>query len=196
MPNRRRLLSFFLSFLPILSFPLPAALAAETDGDLSVSVRTSAGAVVVDARMAVKATQRQVWAVLTDYDRMAQFFPNLVSSRIAQRSGDTLRVEQKGKVSYGPFAFAFESVRDIELRPYGEIRSRAVSGSLKSGTATTRLIADGATTWVLYHSESVPAMWVPPAIGPRVIADQTRAQFESLRAEILQRQDFARTARR
>ncbi|MGE5622958.1 MAG: SRPBCC family protein [Bacillota bacterium] len=178
-----------------MSFPSRAAPAADP-GDLSVNVRKSAGAVVVDARMAVEATQRQVWDVLTDYDRMAQFFPNLVSSRIAQRSGDTMRVEQKGNVSYGPFAFDFESVRDIALRPYGEIRSHAVSGSLKSGTAITRLIADGAITWVLYHSESVPAMWVPPAIGPRVIADQTRAQFESLRAEILRRKDVARTAGR
>lgn len=185
-----------LLFLSILLFPLQFALAADADGDLSVNVRKSAGAVIVDARMAVPASQQQVWDVLTDYDRMAQFFPNLVSSRIAQRSGDTMRIEQKGNVAYGPFAFDFESVRDIALKPTSEIRSRAVAGSLKSGTATTRLVADGATTWILYHSESVPAMWVPPAIGPRVIAGQTRAQFESLRAEIVRRKNFARTASR
>lgn len=184
----------FFSMTLLLSSMYSFAAASTTDEELSVNVRRNAGAVVVDARMAVNASRQQAWEVLTDYDRMAQFFPNLVSSRIAQRSGDKLRVEQTGNVSYGPFAFAFDSVRDIELTPYKEIRSHAVAGSLKSGEATTRLMSEGATTWIVYHSESVPAVWVPPAIGPSVIESQTREQFESLRAEILKRKHFAKTA--
>ncbi len=162
------------------------AMTAEDD-DIAVDVRKSNGVVLVDVSMSVKATQKDAWDVLTDYDHMAQFFPNLVSSKIVDRSGDRLRIEQKGNVAYGPLTFPFESVRDIELMQEKEIRSRAVAGTLKAGDATTRLVADGSSTRILYHSESVPAIWVPPAIGPQVIASQTRAQFESLRNEILKR---------
>lgn len=182
-------LRFPLLFIALLAlaFAAQAQSAAGAERDIAVNVRKSAGVVIVDVRMAVNATQQEAWEVLTDYDRMAQFFPNLSSSKVIARSGDKLRLEQKGKVSYGPFSFPFESVREIELKPTTEIRSHAISGSLKKGDASTRLIAQGNTALILYHSESVPAVWVPPAIGPHVIASQTRTQFESLRAEIMKR---------
>lgn len=163
------------------------ATTAPDDDDIAVDVKKIDGVVSVDVRMLVKAPPRAAWDVLTDYDHMAQFFPNLVSSKVVDRNGDRVRVEQKGNVSYGPLSFAFESVRDIELTPGREIHSHAVGGTLKAGDATTRLVADGTGTRILYHSESVPAVWVPPAIGPQAIASQTRAQFESLRTEIMKR---------
>jgi carbon monoxide dehydrogenase subunit G len=155
--------------------------------DLSVVVKKSGGTVFVDVSMSVKASMQEAWDVLTDYDHMAQFFPNLQSSKIIERTGNKIRIEQTGKISYGLVSFPFESIREIELRPYNEIRSRAIGGSLKQGNATTRLMPEEIGTRILYHSESVPSVWVPPAIGPRFIQNQTRAQFESLRNEILKK---------
>lgn len=181
-----------LLFIALLLLSFQSLAANTPDDDIQIDVRKNDGVVVVDASMSVKAPPQNAWEVLTDYDHMAQFFPNLVSSKIVDRSGDKVRVEQKGNVSYGPLSFPFESVRDIELTPGKEIRSHAVSGTLKAGDATTRLVADGAGTRIVYHSESVPGVWVPPAIGPQVIAGQTRAQFESLRNEILKRKSADR----
>jgi carbon monoxide dehydrogenase subunit G len=164
---------------------------SEGDG-LSVVVKKHAGAVLVDVSMYVNATAQETWSVLTDYNHMANFFPNLHSSRIINKSGNTVRIEQTGRVAYGPFSFPFESIREIELKPFSEIRSRAIGGSLSKGDASTRLIAEGGGTKILYHSESIPNVWVPPAIGPHIIAKQTGAQFESLRNEILKRKKAQR----
>src|SRR5207245_5185642 len=51
-------------------------------------ITVSASAVMqVDARIA--------WEVLSDYDNLAQFIPDMKSSRVVSRSGDRVVVEQK-----------------------------------------------------------------------------------------------------
>jgi hypothetical protein len=50
-----------------------------------------------------------------------------------------LTVRQKGKVTRGPLSFAFDNVREVELVPVAEIRSRLVSGDLKASFFTTRI---------------------------------------------------------
>jgi hypothetical protein len=40
---------------------------------------------------------------------------------------------------------------------------------------------------ILNTGHFVPNVWVPPLIGPSVIAAETRKQFDEIRAEILRR---------
>jgi carbon monoxide dehydrogenase subunit G len=157
------------------------------DNDPTIDVQRRAGMVIIDVSMALQAPPEQVWQVLTDYDHMAEFFPNLRSSKVIGRVNGRTTIEQKGVVSYGPLSVPFSSLREIELKPYTEIRSRAVGGSVKRGMAVTTLTPVGNSTEIIYHSESEPNVWVPPGIGPKFIRDETRAQFESLRREILKR---------
>lgn len=157
------------------------------DPELSVTVQKNAGVVTVDVDMPVAASRQDVWEVLTDYDNMAQFLPNLESSRVIARDGNRMQVEQTGKLTYGPFSFHFDSVREIELKPFEEVRSQVIGGSLRRGEAMTKLVPEKTGTRIIYHSESVPAVWVPPGIGPKAIESQTKAQFESLLSEILKR---------
>lgn len=164
-----------------------AVLAQSPPDDPAVEVRQVGDTVVVDASMVVPASREQVWTVLTDYDRMAQFSPNLRSSRVVARSDKAIQVEQTGSVAVGPFSVPFESLREIELKPFDEIHSRTLGGSLKRGTAFTRLAPDTAGVRILYHSESVPGTWTPPGLGTGFVARETRQQFQNLRAEILRR---------
>lgn len=182
-----------MSYLPVLLAVLlvPASAwgqqAESQADDIEVSVRKDGATVIVDVGMPVKASLRSAWEVLTDYNHMADFFPNLDSSKVVQQQGNRLRIEQTGKVAYGPLSFPFESVREIVLTPYSKVHSKAVGGTIKDGEAITRLESEGGTTRIFYHSESVPNTWVPPGIGPNLIAGRTREQFASLREEILRR---------
>ncbi|MEC4722320.1 SRPBCC family protein [Noviherbaspirillum sp. CPCC 100848] len=162
--------------------------------DIEIAVRKEGATVIVDVGMPVKASLRSAWEVLTDYDHMAEFFPNLDSSKVVEQQGNRLRIEQTGKVAYGPLSFPFESVREIVLTPYSKVHSKAVAGTIKHGEAITRLVSEGSTTRIFYHSESVPNTWVPPGIGPNLIAGRTREQFASLREEILRRANRERPA--
>lgn len=162
--------------------------------DIEIAVHKEGATVIVDVGMPVKASLRSAWEVLTDYDHMAEFFPNLDSSKVVEQQGNRLRVEQTGKVGYGPLSFAFESVREIVLTPYSKVHSKAVGGTIKHGEAITRLVSEGHTTRIFYHSKSIPNTWVPPGIGPNLIAGRTREQFASLREEILRRASRERPA--
>jgi hypothetical protein len=166
----------------------PAAFGdARHDQDLSIDVQKNHGMLVVDVNMFVGASPSETWSVLTDYDHMAQFLPNMRSSKVIDKADGKIKLDQIGSVSYGFLSIPYEVVREIELKPDTEILSHAVSGSLKMEFATTRLQADESGARIFYHSESVPDVWVPPGIGPAFVKDEVHAQFEGLRSEIMRR---------
>lgn len=159
----------------------------EPDHEITVVVKRDGETILVDVSFVVMASVQEAWEVLTDYDHMAQFLPNVQSSAVIERSGNKLKVAQKGRSSRGLLSFALDYVREVELDPYKEIHSHLISGSLKKLDGVTRLTPAGAGTRVVYRSESLPNVWVPPGIGPLFIENEMRKQFEDMRAEILRR---------
>jgi carbon monoxide dehydrogenase subunit G len=157
------------------------------DQDLTVDVQKKDGMLVVDVELFVGVSPSEAWAVLTDYDHMAQFLPNLRSSKVIEKADGKIKIDQVGAVSYGFLSVPFEVVREVELKPETEILAHAISGSLKKESASTRLQADGGGTRIFYHSESVPNVWVPPGIGPEFVKDEVHTQFENMRSEIMKR---------
>ena len=171
----------------LLLFALSSARAAPAADDIAVEVHKNGPEVVVRVDCPVRAPRAVVWEVLTDYDHMASFVTNLTVSELRARSGDTLQVFQRGSAARGPFSFTFENLREIHLTPQQEIRSRLISGTLKSSEFTTRVVDDGDAVRILNSGRFVPDVWVPPVIGPAVIEAETRKQFEEIRTEIRRR---------
>ena len=170
-----------------LSVTAAAAPLPQEDADIQVEVSQNGDQIRVDVDLPVKATQVETWNVMTDYDNMAKFVSNLQESHIIERAGNELVVMQKGKAVRGPFTFAFENVREIRLVVPSEVHSRLISGDLESSEFTTRVVDHGNSSQIINHGEFVPKIWVPPIIGPAVIAAETRKQFAELRAEIMRR---------
>lgn len=173
----------------------PAQGSARDAKDIIVHVKKDGATIIVDVEMAVQASPLAAWDVLTDYDHMAQFVGNVQSSRITDRKGNILVVAQKSGTAFGLLKFAFDNVREVELVPHSEIRSKLISGDMKASAFTTRLISDGGTgTRVLNHGEFIPTMWVPPVIGTAFLETETRRQFHELRNEIMRRTLASRAA--
>ena len=190
-PNRRRwLLAFGIAAaaLPIAAmaatFPPPVVPA---DQDIVVHVETAGADVLVDIDCPVRAPPRIVWNVLTDYDNMARFISNLQTSGIERRTDNVLTVRQTGKVNRGLFSFAFDNVREIELIPPTEIRSRLVSGDFKASAFTTRIVEVDGIVHVMNSGRYTPNLWVPPLLGPALIEGETRRQYGEIRTEIMRR---------
>jgi hypothetical protein len=162
--------------------------------DIAVEVRHVGEEVFVRVDCPVRAPHAIVWEVLTDYDHMSSFVTNLKVSELRSRDGDTLQVFQRGNAQRGLLTFSFENLREIRLVPQQEIRSRLISGTLKSSEFTTRVVDDGNEVHILNSGRFVPEVWVPPIIGPAVIEAETRKQFEEIRGEILRRAAAARAA--
>ena len=177
----------FALFLPLAS-PAHGAL---TDEDILVQVRKDGPVISVVVRCPVEAPTSILWDVLTDYDHMAGFISNLEYSHVERRADNLLRVRQSGKATRGPLSFSFDNVREIQLVPFSEIRSRLVSGDLLSSTFVTRIDSTGGLH-IVHTGTYVPNTWVPPVIGPALIEAETRKHFAEFRAEILRRAGSAR----
>ena len=165
---------------------LPAA-TAPPDTDIEVHVQKAGAEIIVDVDCPVSAPVPIVWEVLTDYDNMTRFVSNLQFSGVERRADHTLTVRQAGRINHGLLTFAFDNVREVELVPPAEIRSRLVSGNMKAGAFTTRIVELDGRVHVLNSGRYTPNVWVPPLLGPALIEGETRKQYAELRAEILRR---------
>ena len=166
-----------------------SASAAAADEDILVHARKDGAEVVVEVDCPVRAPVLAVWDVLTDYDNMSRFISNLPYSGIEGRVDNVLKVRQFGKASRGPLTITFDNVREVELRPFTEVRSRLISGDLKASAFTTRLVDVDGLVHIVNSGRYTPKIWVPPVIGPALIEEETRKQFGEIRTEILRRSE-------
>ena len=174
-----------LSWLDAAATTLPPA--APPDRDIAVRVQKAGADIIVDVDCPVHAPIPTVWEVLTDYDKMASFISSLKLSVVQTRTDGVLTVRQLGKVDRGPFSFAFDNVREIELVPLVEIRSKLISGDLKASSFTTRIADVDGVVHIVHSGRYTPNVWVPPIVGPSLIEGETRKQYAEIRAEILRR---------
>ena len=163
--------------------------AATADEDIVVHAKKEGAEVVVEVDCPVRAPVLTVWDVLTDYDNMSRFISNLQFSGIQGRVDNVLKVRQYGKATRGLLTITFDNVREVELRPFTEVRSRLISGDLKASEFTTRLVDVDGLVHIINSGRYTPKMWVPPLIGPALIEAETRKQFGEIRTEILRRSE-------
>ena len=171
----------------LVAWPPAAARAAGDTSDIVVHARKDGATITVEVDCPVDAPRAVAWDVLTDYDHMAKFVSNLEVSAIRMRMGDRLQVHQKGKASRGPLTFPFESVREIELVPQSEIRSKMISGDTMPASFTTRIEATGNKLHIVHMGTYTPSIWVPPVVGTALIEMETRKQYGEIRDEIVRR---------
>ncbi len=170
--------------------PLAPALAADANpavADSDVRVERAHGSFTVDMAVHVPVDAARAWAVLTDFEHMADFVPNLTSSVVTERSDTLVKVTQKGVAKYGIFSTQFESVREIQLVPPHEIRAHGVGGNIQRMESRMQLEPEGSGTRLTYHAEVLPGFWFPPVIGPSLVQHETAEQFSAMVREMQRR---------
>lgn len=164
----------------------PAAADAPVLAD-DVKVERTADGFAVDVKMFAPVPPALAWAVLTDFERMAEFIPNLTHSQVLARDNGNVRVRQKGTAHYGPFSHEFDSLREIHLLPPREIHAHGIGGNIKRMDSVMQLEAENDGTRLRYHVEVVPDFWLPPLLGPSFIRHETAEQFSAMINEMLRR---------
>jgi carbon monoxide dehydrogenase subunit G len=145
--------------------------------------------------MQVGVTPALALEVLTDFDHMADFVPNLASSHILARDGNVYRIAQQGKARFGPFSLSFASERRIELMPDGRVVAQALSGSTKYMRSELQVQAVAAGTRLDYRIDVVPDSWLPSGFGIRFMRHELAEQFSALGREMERRQKSRSLAR-
>lgn len=159
-----------------------------------MEIDAQSGTIIVTGTLDIPATPAETWAVLTDYDHMADFLPNIDYSKKLDGTKDKFRVEQKGRAYFGLLAFSFYAMREVMLMPYQEIRAslvNGVSGDFRRLDTYIRLVPDKGETFIYYRNESLPVIRLPNGMAAAIAEQTTRNQWASLKREIMRRKSLA-----
>jgi ribosome-associated toxin RatA of RatAB toxin-antitoxin module len=170
----------FTALLMLFAAPLFAT-------DMKINFERDGDIIKIDGHLILPYPPKLIFEVLTDYEHMHEYVPDMTSSRIMSKEENKWRVEQKGKSGIGPFKFTFEVVRDVDLTPTMEIKSTLVSGNFKSMRTSTTIMREGDNTKLDYFADMEPDFWVPPLIGSAIMKRQVRRQFDAFVAELAKR---------
>lgn len=125
----------------------------------------------VAASGTVTATPAVVWRLLTDYDHLADYVPNLKSVRVVSRSGDMVIVEQQGTARFLFFRQTVRLVVQVHERAPNRIDISLIEGDMKVYRASWELIplaGDGGTS-IVYNATIEPKFAVPGIVGLSVV---------------------------
>ncbi|MDB5774833.1 MAG: polyketide cyclase [Herbaspirillum sp.] len=192
-PERRKLLVRIGAAGLHTWLTLPAALAASNPSDpatpteITVERSERDGYPVFDihAGITVAAPPQRVWQVLTDYDRLAEFVPNLISSRLISRHGNECVVVQEG---YGRFLFVKQKI-DLLLQaqevPQTSIALTLLRGNMHEYRAEWRLNrVEANATQLIYTGAIAPAFYVPALFGTALIKSDLRNMIAAVAREM------------
>ncbi len=150
------------------------------------TARTADGAVQVEAALALALGHDVVWAVLTDYENMPRFVPDISAARVIRSEAGSKRVEIEGVARLLFMNVPIRTTVDAAYRHAGSIAIDSVAGNLAIH-ASVRVQGDETGTRVDYHARIVPDFWLPPLIGDFLIGRQIRRQFGGMVAEMHRR---------
>ncbi len=98
------------------------------------------------AQLRLPLAEEAVWQVLTDYENLPAFIPNLVSSRLLSRDGSVVKVEQVGSQKFVGLSFTASVRLELEERcAEGILGFRMISGDFRrfEGAWTVVKTSDG-----------------------------------------------------
>lgn len=128
------------------------------------------------------------WDVLTDFDNMQKWVPNVKESKVVSNEGaNTLTIEQKGEAKLGLASFPYTSVRKMQLEPGKSILSTQVSGSMRKLVSLMRVSPDGAGTRLDYKLELVPSLAAALAMSKDRLKNDLTEQFTAIVGEMVRR---------
>lgn len=184
MPHaRRRLLLAGLACLAANAF------AQDKAGPVrSVDVAQNDDGYVAVIVMQAPVPPKIAWDVLTDFDNMQKWVPNVKESKIVSNEGaNTLTIEQKGTAKFGLLSFPYTSVRKMQLEPGKSILATQVSGNMRKLVSLMRVSADGTGTRLDYKLELVPSAIASSVMSKDFLKGELTEQFTAIVGEMVRR---------
>lgn len=180
--NRRR----FVLALGAAAAAAPARAVKDETGTWVAVVRRG-DVFGIDAVMVVPVTPQQAWDVLTDFDAMARFLPNVSASRVVARGDGVLQVEQRGELKWGPVIEPFEWQREVRLTPITTLQSTSLAGAVPREQGVTRLKPVAAGTEVWHRGDLLFDTWMPNPVAERFLQKVLQERYEAFAAEMRRR---------
>ena len=154
-----------------------------------IAVVETGGVYRVSAAFDVPSPPANVAAVLTDYERIPEFMPDVTTSQVLSRSAAGLLVEQQAIARFMMFSKSVHLVLEVK-EDGGGLRFRDRCGkSFASYEGSWRLTATGAGTAVVYELAAKPSFDIPGFVLKRLLKRDAALLIERLKVEIASRED-------
>jgi len=132
----------------------------------------------------VHAAPAAVWKILTNYERMPEFVPDLKTTKVLSRSGNRAVIEQYGTARFLFLRRAIQLVVQATEEPMSAIDINLVSGDMKVYNCRWELVpTETGGTRILYTGKLVPKFYVPGMLGANII----RSDIERMMHAVLER---------
>lgn len=174
--------------LVIFALILPAtAAAAGATAIQSIDISEDSGGYVVNIVMFAPVPVGVAWAVLTDFDHMASWVPNVRESRIVGNESNIVTIEQRGTAKFGIASFPYVSVREMTLDPQRTVRAKQIKGSMKRLESLMTLTSEDHGTKLTYRLEMVPSSLAAAVLSKDLLAHDLSEQFTAIIQEMIRR---------
>ncbi len=137
----------------------------------------------ISARICLPYGAEQVWQILTDYNHLADFIPNLAKSQQIEHPQGGIRIEQVGTQALLKFKFCARVVLDmVEQFPH-QLDFQMVEGDFKRfcGSWSLQPIADGAGTELCYTVSVLPPRTMPIGLIERKLKNGLVLNLSAIR---------------
>ena len=133
-----------------------------------------------------------LWAVLTDYDALSRFIPNLECSRLLWRRGNVVGLEQEGAQVF--MGLRFRARVHLELTEQLEQRRLSftmVKGDFRRFEGAWQIGGDGSTTTLLYELTVQGCVGMPIGLIEQRLRDDLASNLRAVQREAQRRSALA-----
>lgn len=168
-------------------------LAAANDWELhDIDVREEEGVYRVQARFAIPQPASVAFAVLTDYEQIPRFMPDVRTSTLLERGNGRAVVEQEAVARVMMFSKRVHLVLEIQEEA-SAIRFRDRCGkSFTRYEGSWQLMEQRGSTAITYELIAKPSFDVPPFLLRRLLKRDARVMIERLQTEMATRSRSSR----
>ena len=128
------------------------------------------------------------WDVLTDYAHLADFIPNLSSSELVMRDGETVRLQQVGSQQLLGMRFSAQVLLELrEFKTDGVLRFQMLKGDFRrfEGSWQVRALSEGAS--LLYELTVQGCLGMPIGLIEERLRDDLSSNLFAVEREALRR---------
>jgi ribosome-associated toxin RatA of RatAB toxin-antitoxin module len=171
-----------LATMFMLAGSQPAAAAIVT-----VNAKLQGNAINIRASAMLNADAATAWRVLTDYERYAEFIPDLNASRVVARDGAKITVEQSGNAALWLFTLPVHVTFEVNELPPHSIQSRTLTGSVRVLASSYALAPVASGVRLDYAGQIEPGFQIVGRIEQMVVERNAARQLQALADEIERR---------
>ncbi|MEM7554189.1 MAG: SRPBCC family protein [Cyanobacteria bacterium P01_A01_bin.84] len=145
----------------------------------------------ISAQIYIPNSVESIWKILTNYEALPDFIPNLSSSRLLEHPQGGIRVEQVGSQKLLRFNFSARVVLDLQEHFPKEISFTMVEGDLKEFSGSWLLepltIAEQSgtsTTNLSYTVQVLPKRTMPVGMIEKRLSQDLRSNLLAVRERV------------